>query len=89
MGPEQPWLEGQQPSSSDHSLSPALEESAPASRSQLQGGLASARRTGQLWNVCVGGRRIVEGSHAVNVGASLMGSRQSDLATSMSKDSNR
>lgn len=82
MGPEQPWLEGQQPSSSDHSLSPALE---PSCREDEP----AAGRTSQLWNVCGGGRRIVEGSHAVNVGASLLGSRQSDLATSMSKDSNR
>lgn len=32
------WLEGQQPSSGDHSVGPALEDAAPTSRSQLQGG---------------------------------------------------
>lgn len=32
------WLEGHQPSSGDHSVSPALEDAAPTSRSQLQGG---------------------------------------------------
>lgn len=35
------WLEGQQPCSSDHSLSPDLEGRAPTSRRPLQGGTAS------------------------------------------------